>query len=114
VAQAPTGGGSNNGPTGQISRSLTYLVSDTASVDANTDASAQAFCKNGDVLLTGGYSIGGFESASQLSDTVLYSNTPLRIQNATASHEGWEAGLGNLGTGERTVTANAVCLDVTP
>lgn len=113
-AQAQNGGAPAAKPTGQLSRSLTYITSDTASVNANTVASAQAFCKNGDVLLTGGYSIGGFESTDQLSDTLLYSNTPLRIANATSSHEGWEAGLANNGEGQRMITANAVCLDVTP
>lgn len=98
----------------QIRRSLTYLTTETAPVPVNSNASAQALCQFGDVLLTGGYVIGGFDSPDQVFNTYLYSNTAFRIENATSTHEGWIAALANMGTTQLTITANAVCLDVTP
>jgi hypothetical protein len=112
IAMAQSGGDSVQGQ--GISRSLTYFATDTAPVSADGNATAQAFCFSGDVLLTGGYTIGGFDSADDLSSSMLFSNTAMRMENATGPHEGWQAGLVNAGTGQLTVTANAVCLDVTP
>jgi hypothetical protein len=105
---------SDNGENNQIRRSLTYFVTDTVPVPVNENASAQAFCEDRDVLLTGGYAIGGFDSPDQVFNTVLYSNTAFHTQNSTSTHEGWQAGLANMGTAELMIMANAVCLDVTP
>jgi hypothetical protein len=114
VAVAQSGEGEQTpAQTQGIRRSLTYFVTETASVPANGNATAQAFCQNGDVLLTGGYAM-GFDSPQQAFNSMLYSNTAVRIQNATSSHEGWQAGLVNMDTEPLTITANAVCLDVTP
>jgi hypothetical protein len=112
VAVAQSGEGESTQSQG-IRRSLTYFATDTVSVPASGNASAQAFCQSGDVLLTGGYSI-SFDSTGQVFNTMLYSNTAIRVQNATSSHEGWNAGLANMDTEPVTITANAVCLDVTP
>lgn len=97
-----------------VRRSLTYFATEMAPVSADGNATAQAMCQSGDVLLTGGYTIGGFDSAQSVFNSVLFSNTALRTQNQTGAYEGWEAGLVNLGTAGLTITANAVCLDVTP
>jgi hypothetical protein len=112
-AMAQSDNDSTTPQTNQIRRSLTYFVTDTASVPANGNASAQAFCQDGDVLLTGGYIIEGFDSPAKVFRTELYSNSAFRIENATSAHEGWQAGLANIGTEPLTITANAVCLDVT-
>lgn len=96
-----------------VRRSLTYFATDTVTVAADGNASAQAFCEHRDVLLTGGYSI-GFDTPAQAFNTMLYTNTALRIENSTSVHEGWQAGLVNMDTEPVTITANAVCLDVTP
>jgi hypothetical protein len=105
---------SDSGETNQVRRSLTYFVTDTVHVPVNENASAQAFCQDRDVLLTGGYAIGGFDSPDKVFNTVLYSNTAFHTQNSTSTHEGWQAGLANMGTAQLMITANAVCLDVTP
>jgi hypothetical protein len=114
MAMAQSSGDSNPAQSQGIKRSLTYFATDTMPVTADGNATAQAFCFNGDVLLTGGYTIGGFDSADELSSSILFSNTALRMENSTGTHEGWQAGLVNAGTGQLTITANAVCLDVTP
>ena len=114
MAQSDDDDATTEQSTNQVRRSLTYFVTDMAPVSANGNATAQALCQSGDVLLTGGYTIGGFDSAQSVFNSVLYSNTALRMQNQTGAYEGWEAGLVNLGTAELTITANSVCLDVTP
>lgn len=114
IAMAQSGDDSAQTQGQGIRRSLTYFATDTASASADGNATAQAFCFNGDVLLTGGYTIGGFDSADELSSSILFSNTAMRMENATGTHEGWQTGLVNAGTGQLTVTANAICLDVTP
>lgn len=112
---------SNNTTTAQtegtgISRSVTYLSTQTVLVPPKDSADAEALCRDRDVVLSGGYTIGVFNSTdlSSLSgNAILYSNTAVRLMNATTIHEGWHAGLVNTGTENLTITANAICIDVT-
>lgn len=100
----------------QDRRSVTYLSTQTVLVPTNGDADAEAFCRDRDVVLSGGYTIGVHNSQELLPLTenvaTLYSNTPLRIMNGTTIHEGWHTGLVNSGTMNLTITANAICLDL--
>jgi hypothetical protein len=97
-------------------RSVTYLSTQTVLVPTKGDADAEAFCRDRDVVLSGGYTIGVHNSQELLPLTenvaTLYSNTPLRIMNGTTILEGWHAGLVNSGTMNLTITANAICLDL--
>ena len=103
---------------GEISRAFTYLSTQTVLVPSKDSADAEAFCQDRDVVLSGGYTIGIYNSTSlsglSYDNAILYSNTAVRVMNDTTIHEGWHAGLVNAGTTDLTVTANAVCLDVTP
>lgn len=91
-----------------------YIVTGSVNVNPNSNATAKAFCENGDGLVSAGYSISGFTSVQSASDTVVYVNQPLRQKNTTATFEGWETGLLNDGNATVTITAQGLCLDLTP
>lgn len=97
-------------------KSVTYLSTQTVLVPAKGDADAEALCRDRDVVLSGGYAMGVYNSTNLQSITahtaMLYSNTAIRVINGTTIHEGWTAGLINSGTIDLTITANALCLDI--
>jgi hypothetical protein len=97
-----------------IAQESSYIVTDSVKVNPSSNATAKAFCENGDGLVSSGYSISGFTSVQSASDTMVYVNQPLRQKNTTAIFEGWEAGLLNNGNATVTITAQGLCLDLTP
>jgi hypothetical protein len=92
--------------------SSTYTKIKTVKVLPAHNATATAFCNNGDGLLSGGYSI-GFTSIKSAFDTMVYSNHPVYLKNATARFEGWQAGLINNGNQNATIAAMELCLNLT-
>jgi hypothetical protein len=91
-----------------------YIVTESVKVNPNNNSTAKAFCENGDGLVSAGYSISGFTSVQSASDTMIYVNQPIRQKNTTATFEGWETGLLNDGNATVTITAQGLCLDLTP
>jgi hypothetical protein len=91
-----------------------YIVTESVKVNPNSNSTAKAFCENGDGLVSAGYSISGFTSVQSASDTMIYVNQPIRQKNTTATFEGWETGLLNDGNATVTITAQGLCLDLTP
>jgi hypothetical protein len=91
-----------------------YIVTESVKVSPNSNATAKAFCENGDGLVSAGYSMSGFTSVQSASDTMVYVNQPIRQKNTTAIFEGWETGLLNNGNASITITAQGLCLDLTP
>ncbi|GEM_PF-1965517 len=89
-----------------------YLSSNTAPVPIGKNATASAFCNDGDGMISGGYSIGFLEGQSAF-DTMLYSNHPIQEINQTGYFEGWEAGLVNKGNATAQITAIVLCLNLT-
>lgn len=89
-----------------------YLRMKTVKVLPFNNATGEAFCENGDGIISGGYSI-GFSTINELFDTMLYSNHPIQKINTTGYFEGWEAGIVNKGASMATVTATTLCLNLT-
>jgi hypothetical protein len=92
--------------------SSTYTKIKIVKVLPAHNATATVFCNNGDGLLSGGYSI-GFKSIKSAFNTMVYSNHPIHLKNATASFEGWQAGLINNGNETSTIAATELCLNLT-
>ena len=97
-----------------IAQESSYIVTNSVKVNPNSNATARAFCENGDGLVSAGHSISGFTSVQSASDTMVYVNQPIRQKNTTAIFEGWETGLLNNGNATATITAQGLCLDLTP
>ena len=97
-----------------VAQESSYIVAGSEKVNPNSNATAKAFCENGDGLVSAGYSISGFTSVQSASDTMVYVNQPIRQKNTTAIFEGWETGLLNNGNATATITAQGLCLDLTP
>jgi hypothetical protein len=97
-----------------VAQESSYIVRESIKVNPNSNATAKAFCENGDGLVSAGYSMTGFTSVQSASDTMVYVNQPIRQKNATAIFEGWETGLLNNGNASVTITAQGLCLDLTP
>jgi hypothetical protein len=92
--------------------SSTYTKVKTVKVLPAHNATATVFCNNGDGLLSGGYSI-GFTSIKSAFNTMVYSDHPVYLKNATARFEGWQAGLINNGNQTATIAATQLCLNLT-
>jgi hypothetical protein len=92
--------------------SSTYTKIKIVKVLPAHNATATAFCNDGDGLLSGGYSI-GFKSIKSAFNTMVYSNHPVHLKNATARFEGWQAGLINNGNETATIAATELCLNLT-
>lgn len=88
-----------------------YIKSDTISVSPSSDATSRVFCKDGDGIISGGYSI-GFHSIGSPFDTMLYSNHPIQTINQTGYFEGWESALVNKGNETVTLSATILCLNL--
>lgn len=97
-----------------VAQESSYIVTESVQVNPNSNATAKALCENGDGLVSAGYSISGFTSVQSASDTMLYVNQPIREKNTTAIFEGWETGLLNNGNVTVAITAQGLCLDLTP
>jgi hypothetical protein len=95
-----------------VAQQSSYLTSRITNVPVGSNASAIVFCKNGDNLLSGGYSI-GFSSIRSAQHAVLYANHPLRYSNSSGIFEGWKSGLINNGNISATITAISLCLSST-
>ena len=96
-----------------VAQESSYIVTESAKVNPHSNATAKAFCENGDGLVSAGYSISGFTSVQSASDTIVYVNQPIRQKNTTAIFEGWETGLLNNGNATAIITAQGLCLDLT-
>jgi hypothetical protein len=92
--------------------SSTYTKIKIVKVPPAHNATATVFCNNGDGLLSGGYSI-GFTSIKSAFNTMVYSDHPVYLKNATARFEGWQAGLINNGNQTATIAATQLCLNLT-
>lgn len=97
-----------------IAQESSYIVTESVKVNPNSNATARAFCENGDGLVSAGHSMSGFTSVQSASDTMVYVNQPIRQKNTTAIFEGWETGLLNNGNETVTITSQGLCLDLTP
>ena len=97
-----------------VAQESSYIVTESVKVNPDSNATARAFCENGDGLMSAGHSMSGFTSVQSASDTVVYVNQPIRQKNTTAIFEGWETGLLNNGNETVTITAQGLCLDLTP
>src|SRR6185437_16388 len=86
-----------------------YLKMKVIKVLPNTNATVSVFCKKGNDLLSGGYSI-GFTSSKSAIYTKIYSSHPAYQKNATGIFEGWESGLINNGNETVTIKSIALCL----
>lgn len=89
-----------------------YLSTDTTAVPSGANATASAFCKDGDGMISGGYSA-GLTSNHSTFDIMVYSNHPIQEVNNTGYFEGWEAGLVNKGNKSTQITALVLCLNLT-
>ncbi|HEU4446892.1 MAG TPA: hypothetical protein VFR94_19630 [Nitrososphaeraceae archaeon] len=89
-----------------------YLNVKTAKVSPDNSKNVSIFCKVGDGMISGGYSI-GFSSVLSAFDTMVSSNHPIQLINQTGYFEGWEAGLVNRGNATAELTASTLCLDLT-
>ena len=88
-----------------------YLNVKTANVSPDNSTNVSIFCKVGDGMISGGYSI-GFSSILSAFDTMVSSNHPTQLINQTGYFEGWEAGLVNRGNATAKLTASTLCLDL--
>jgi hypothetical protein len=89
-----------------------YIDSKKVPVEIGNFAIASVYCKDGDGMISGGFST-GFSSAQAAFNTMLYSNHPTQQINQTGYFEGWEAGLVNKGNTTTEITAIVLCLNLT-
>ena len=89
-----------------------YINSKKMPVEIGNYTKASVFCKDGDGMISGGFSM-GFSSAQSAFDTMVYSNHPIQQINQTGYFEGWEAGLVNKGNTPAEITAIVLCLNLT-
>jgi hypothetical protein len=89
-----------------------YLNMKTSPVTPDKSVNVAVFCKEGDGMISGGYSM-GYSSVQSAFDIVIYSNRPTQQINQTGYFEGWEAGLVNGGNGTAEITATVLCLSLT-
>jgi hypothetical protein len=94
-----------------IAQGPPYLKTNTIKVPPSSNATANAFCKDGDGIIQGGYSI-GFHSINAAFNTMLYSNHPIQQINKTGYFEGWQVGLVNKGNETVALSATTLCLDL--
>lgn len=91
---------------------MPYVNSKMALVAKGENGTASVFCKDGDGMISGGYST-DFSGALSAFDTMIYSNHPTQEINQSGYFEGWEAGLVNKGNGTAKITATVLCLNLT-